>query len=295
MIVEIDADSGFCFGVVNAIRKAEQALESSGALYCLGDIVHNSDEVARLATRGLNVITHEDLNHLHDTQVLLRAHGEPPSTYRTAEQNHIEIIDATCPVVLKLQQRIKQSYSSAEGTRPQIVIYGKKGHAEVNGLVGQTNGEAIVIEGLHELDRIDYSRPVALYSQTTKLLVGFKEIIAEIRQRMHPGIPFESYDTICRQVANRAENIKRFAQSHSVVLFVAGKKSSNGKDLYANCCEVNPHTHLVANASEVKAEWIKGAASVGICGATSTPRWLMEDVKTRVLDIVPTNTSESDE
>lgn len=295
MNVEIDADSGFCFGVVNAIRKAEEALLSSGSLYCLGDIVHNSDEVARLATRGLKVITHEDLSKLHDTQVLLRAHGEPPSTYITAKSNHIEIIDATCPVVLKLQQRIKQCYSSAEGERPQIVIYGKKGHAEVNGLVGQTNGEAIVIEGLHELDRIDYTRPVALYSQTTKSLVGFKEVIAEIRRRMQPGVSFESYDTICRQVANRVENIKRFAKSHSVILFVAGKKSSNGKVLYANCCEVNPRTHLVANASEVNADWIEGADSVGICGATSTPRWLMEDVRAKVLDIVNSKMPDGDE
>ena len=287
MRVEIDADSGFCFGVVNAIRKAEEALRSTGSLYCLGDIVHNSDEVQRLAEQGLQVITHADMDRLTHARVLLRAHGEPPSTYAMARKNSIEIIDATCPVVLKLQQRIKQCYSTSdvnEANRPQIVIYGKKGHAEVNGLVGQTNGEAIVIEGLHELDRIDYSRPVALYSQTTKSLVGFQEVIEEIGRRMHPGVQFESYDTICRQVANRVENIKIFAAAHSVVLFVAGKKSSNGKVLYEKCREVNPHTYLVANASEVCCQWFAGASSVGICGATSTPRWLMEQVKGRVLD-----------
>lgn len=287
MRVEIDADSGFCFGVVNAIRKAEEALRSTGSLYCLGDIVHNSDEVQRLAEQGLQVITHADMDRLTHARVLLRAHGEPPSTYAMARKNNIEIIDATCPVVLKLQQRIKQCYSTSdvnEANRPQIVIYGKKGHAEVNGLVGQTNGEAIVIEGLHELDRIDYSRPVALYSQTTKSLVGFQEVIEEIGRRMHPGVQFESYDTICRQVANRVENIKIFAAAHSVVLFVAGKKSSNGKVLYEKCREVNPHTYLVANASEVCCPWFAGASSVGICGATSTPRWLMEQVKGRVLE-----------
>lgn len=283
MTVEIDNDSGFCFGVVNAIRKAEEALAASGALFCLGDIVHNSDEVQRLADKGLKVITHEDMHTLHNSNVLLRAHGEPPSTYHLARQRNINIIDATCPVVLKLQQRIKQSYSVADEARPQIVIYGKKGHAEVNGLVGQTNGEAIVVENISEINKIDFNRPVVLYSQTTKSLDGFKEIIDEISQHMAPGVRFESYDTICRQVANRVENIKRFAREHSVVLFVAGKKSSNGKVLYANCCEVNPRTYLVANASEVDTTWFSEADNVGICGATSTPRWLMEQVKAMVL------------
>lgn len=283
MNVEIDSDSGFCFGVVNAIHKAEEALAVSGTLYCLGDIVHNSDEVQRLSDNGLRVITHAEMAELSDTKVLLRAHGEPPSTYRLAEENRIEIVDATCPVVLKLQQRIKQSYTAHGEERPQIVIYGKKGHAEVNGLVGQTNGEAIVVENVDELDKVDYTRPVALYSQTTKSLAGFKEIITEIEKRMKPGVKFESFDTICRQVANRTENIKRFASGHSVILFVSGKKSSNGKVLYANCKEVNPRSYLVANASEVNPEWLKGAISVGICGATSTPRWLMEQVKECVL------------
>lgn len=283
MRVEIDNDSGFCFGVVTAIRKAEEELEKTGTLYCLGDIVHNSDEVQRLSDKGLRIITHEEMEQLHDVKVLLRAHGEPPATYELARRNNIEIIDATCPVVLRLQQRIKQSFATTENRRPQIVIYGKKGHAEVNGLVGQTAGEAIVIENIAELDRVDFTRPIALYSQTTKSLTGFKEVIDKIQRRMAPGVPFQSYDTICRQVANRVEKLQHFARNHDVILFVAGKKSSNGKVLYGNCLEVNPATHLISNASEINPEWIEGADSVGICGATSTPRWLMEEVKWKIL------------
>ncbi len=283
MRVEIDNDSGFCFGVVTAIRKAEEELEKTGTLYCLGDIVHNSDEVQRLSDKGLRIITHEEMEQLHDVKVLLRAHGEPPATYELARRNNIEIIDATCPVVLRLQQRIKQSFATTENRRPQIVIYGKKGHAEVNGLVGQTAGEAIVIESIAELDRVDFTRPIALYSQTTKSLTGFKEVIDKIQRRMAPGVPFQSYDTICRQVANRVEKLQHFARNHDVILFVAGKKSSNGKVLYGNCLEVNPATHLISNASEINPEWIEGADSVGICGATSTPRWLMEEVKWKIL------------
>ena len=285
MRVEIDNDSGFCFGVVTAIRKAEEELEKTGTLYCLGDIVHNSDEVQRLSDKGLRIITHEEMEQLHDVKVLLRAHGEPPATYELARRNNIEIIDATCPVVLRLQQRIKQSFATTENRRPQIVIYGKKGHAEVNGLVGQTAGEAIVIENIAELDRVDFTRPIALYSQTTKSLTGFKEVIDEIQRRMAPGVPFQNYDTICRQVANRVEKLQHFARNHDVILFVAGKKSSNGKVLYGNCLEVNPATHLISNASEINPEWIEGADSVGICGATSTPRWLMEEVKWKILSL----------
>ena len=283
--VEIDADSGFCFGVVTAIRKAEEELTQTGSLYCLGDIVHNSDEVQRLSDKGLKIITHEDLSRLHNVKVLLRAHGEPPSTYKTAESNGIEIIDATCPVVLRLQQRIKASFDVDPSERPQIVIYGKKGHAEVNGLVGQTHGEAIVIENTDELDKVDFNRPIALYSQTTKSLTGFKEVIEEISRRMAPGVRFESYDTICRRVSNRVEKLQKFATSHDLVLFVAGKKSSNGKVLYAHCKEVNPNTRLIANAEEIEKDWIDKAASIGICGATSTPRWLMEDVRWKILSL----------
>lgn len=285
MTVEIDNDSGFCFGVVTAIRKAEEELDKTGTLYCLGDIVHNSDEVQRLAEKGLKIITHDDLHNLHDVKVLLRAHGEPPSTYELARRNNIEIIDATCPVVLRLQQRIKASFNAEGADRPQIVIYGKKGHAEVNGLVGQTSGEAIVVENLSELNKIDFSRAVALYSQTTKSLTGFREVINGIGNAIKPGVKFESYDTICRQVSNRVENLQRFAEARDVVLFVAGKKSSNGKVLYANCLEVNPHTYLISNASEINPEWLQGAFTIGICGATSTPRWLMEDVKKKVEEL----------
>lgn len=284
MRVEIDSDSGFCFGVVTAIAKAEEELDRPGPLYCLGDIVHNSDEVQRLADKGLKVITHADMEHLHDVKVLLRAHGEPPSTYELARRNGIEIIDATCPVVLRLQQRIKESFSADASERPQIVIYGKKGHAEVNGLVGQTCGEAIVVENVEELGRIDFSRPIALYSQTTKSLDGFRAVIDEIKRRIAPGVRFESFDTICRQVANRAEKMRLFARSHDVVLFVAGKKSSNGKVLYGHCLEENPRTHLISNAGEIKPEWFEGASSTGICGATSTPRWLMEQVRDTIAD-----------
>lgn len=283
--VEIDSGSGFCFGVVTAIQKAEEELEKSGTLYCLGDIVHNSDEVQRLARKGLEVITHADLERLHNVKVLLRAHGEPPSTYRLAKRNNIEIIDATCPVVLRLQQRIKKSFDAEANERPQIVIYGKNGHAEVNGLVGQTSGEAIVIESVAELDKLDYSRPIALYSQTTKSLTGFKEIIAEIERRMLPGVKFESFDTICRRVANRVEKLQEFARTHDLILFVAGKKSSNGKVLYEHCREVNPNTRLIANANEIACEWLENAESIGICGATSTPRWLMEEVKWKILSL----------
>lgn len=283
--VEIDSDSGFCFGVVTAIKKAEEELAETGSLYCLGDIVHNSDEVQRLSGKGLKIITHEELEQLKNVKVLLRAHGEPPSTYQMAKRNNIEIIDATCPVVLRLQQRIKKSFDVDEKQRPQIVIYGKKGHAEVNGLVGQTLGQAIVIENTNELDKVDFSRPIALYSQTTKSLTGFQEIIKEIGCRMHPGVKFESFDTICRRVSNRVEKLQRFAENHDLVLFVAGKKSSNGKVLYAHCHEVNPNTRLIANANEIDPEWIGATTSIGICGATSTPRWLMEEVKWKILSL----------
>lgn len=284
MTVEIDESSGFCFGVTTAIRKAEEELSKSGRLYCLGDIVHNSDEVDRLKSIGLVAITHEDMANLHGVKVLLRAHGEPPSTYALAKQNNIEIIDATCPVVLRLQQRIKATYDSTD--RPQIVIYGKMGHAEVNGLVGQTDGEAIVVEDASQLDKIDYDRDISLYSQTTKPLEGFRSIIQAIERRKASDVKFESFDTICRQVANRADHLRAFAQRHHTVLFVAGAKSSNGKILYGHCKEVNPSTYLISNESHIDPAWLDGAESIGICGATSTPRWLMEKVKSKVIDLL---------
>lgn len=283
--IEIDKESGFCFGVVTAIRKAEEELAKGGTLYCLGDIVHNSAEVERLCRKGLVTITHNDLASLHDVRVLLRAHGEPPETYELARRNNIEIIDATCPVVLKLQQRIKAEYN-AEGPRSQIVIYGKNGHAEVNGLVGQTKGTAIVIENPDDLGRVDFSRDIALYSQTTKPLEGFQEVIDEIEHRKNPSAKFVFYDTICRQVANRVGHLRSFVRGKDVVLFVAGAKSSNGKVLFNQCLAENSRTYLVGNPGELKAEWLAGASSIGICGATSTPRWLMEDVANRARELI---------
>ena len=282
--IEIDKESGFCFGVVTAINKAEEELAKGNTIYCLGDIVHNSDEVERLHKKGMETITHAHLNALHGKKVLLRAHGEPPETYRLAKENDIEIIDATCPVVLKLQQRIKTKYDSHD--HPQIVIYGKLGHAEVNGLVGQTEGSAIVVEDMAGLEQVDFNRDIALYSQTTKSLEGFRQIIAEIERRKAPEAKFEYADTICRQVANRVEHLRRFAAGKDVVLFVAGTKSSNGKVLFNQCKDVNPRTYLLANGSELQPQWIEGAENIGICGATSTPRWLMEQVRDALLKLI---------
>lgn len=287
-VIEIDKDSGFCFGVTAAIGKAEEQLAESGSLYCLGDIVHNSDEVERLMSKGLRTITHEQLASLHGVKVLLRAHGEPPSTYELARRNNIDIIDATCPVVLKLQERIKSTCDRSDW-HPQIVIYGKLGHAEVNGLVGQTDGRAIVVEDINGLDKIDFNRDIALYSQTTKSLEGFRSIIDEIQRRIAPGVRFESFDTICRRVSNRVEHLKRFAADHEVVLFVAGSKSSNGKILFNHCHDINPRTYLISNAGHLDPEWLAGAETIGICGATSTPRWLMEQVRDRAAEIISRN------
>lgn len=287
-LVEIDEKSGFCFGVVTAIHKAETELEADGRLYCLGDIVHNSNEVERLQSIGLKTITHEDMKSLQGVKVLLRAHGEPPATYALASKNNIEIIDATCPVVLALQKRIKEMYTSTLGTAsaPQIVIYGQNGHAEVNGLVGQTDGTAIVVENKNSLDGIAFSRDIALYSQTTKSVEGFNELIEEIRSRLNPGVNLMSFDTICRQVAGRVGHLREFAASHEVVIFVAGSKSSNGKILYGHCHDVNPRTHLIADATQLQGEWLAGAESIGICGATSTPRRLMEEVRQQVFKLI---------
>ena len=276
--VEIDKDSGFCFGVVNAIESAERELKTSKTLYCLGDIVHNSLEVERLRQRGLCTIEHEEFARLKDCKVLLRAHGEPPSTYQVAQQNRITIVDATCPVVLRLQRKIHKCYLETRSKGTQLVIYGKKGHAEVNGLVGQTEGTAIVVEKPEDLDRLDFQRGISLFSQTTKSLDGFRKIVSEIQQRIAPGVEFAYHDTICRQVANRLHNIKAFASQHDWVYFVAGKKSSNGKMLFDECLKANAHTVFISDASEVQDPLPAGVERVGICGATSTPKWLMEAV-----------------
>ena len=276
--IEIDKGSGFCFGVVNAIRKAEEELAKGGTLYCLGDIVHNSREVERLKAMGLVTINHEEFGRLHDAKVLLRAHGEPPETYETAQRNNIEIIDATCPVVLQLQKRIKQEYNRDDDSEKQIVIYGKSGHAEVLGLVGQTAGHAIVIESLEETKQLDFNKSIRLYSQTTKSLHEFREIVEYIREHMAPGVTFQYYDTICRQVANRIPNIREFAASHDLIFFVSGKKSSNGKMLFSECLKVNSNSHLIDSATEIDNSLLEGAESIGVCGATSTPKWLMEEI-----------------
>ncbi len=278
MEIEIDKCSGFCFGVVTAIEKAEEELNRAGHLYCLGDIVHNSNEVDRLEAKGLITITPEQFCKLHNVKVLLRAHGEPPETYAIAKANNIEIIDATCPVVLQLQKRIRNRYHEKSINPPQIVIYGKNGHAEVNGLVGQTNGEAIVGENADDLSAIDFNRDIALYSQTTKSLEGFKKMVERISQ-IKNGKGFNSYDTICRQVANRIPQIREFARSHELILFVSGKKSSNGRILFEECRKVNPNSYQISNETEIDNKWLIDKGNIGICGATSTPAWLMANVK----------------
>lgn len=278
--IEIDSESGFCFGVTTAIKKAEEELAKGTPLYCLGDIVHNGQECERLKKLGLVTINHEEYAKLKNVKVLLRAHGEPPETYRIAAENNIEIIDATCPVVLRLQKRIKQEYTSKEPEKEkQIVIYGKNGHAEVLGLVGQTNGEAIVIEKIEEVDKIDLNKDVRLYSQTTKSLDEFRSIVSYIEQNISKSATFQYFDTICRQVANRMPNIRKFAASHDVILFVCGQKSSNGKILFHECKEINPKTYQVDKPEDINMEWFRDAKSIGICGATSTPKWLMDKCK----------------
>ena len=282
--IEIDSGSGFCFGVTTAIQKAEEELAKGNTLYCLGDIVHNGMECERLRQLGLITIDHQEMAQLHNVKVLLRAHGEPPETYELAQRNNIEIIDATCPVVLQLQKRIKKQYDTSLIARhsslpPQIVIFGKKGHAEVLGLVGQTHGEAVVIETFDEVTRMDFTRDIYLYSQTTKSLDEFHRIIDYIQEHIAPAAMFKSFDTICRSVANRMPNISSFATRHDLILFVCGRKSSNGKVLFNECLRVNANSHLIEGPDEIDAAWLQGVETIGICGATSTPKWLMEQCR----------------
>ena len=279
--IEIDNGSGFCFGVTTAIKKAEEELAAGKTLYCLGDIVHNGMECERLKQLGLVTINHEEMKQLHGVKVLLRAHGEPPSTYEMARENDIEIIDATCPVVLQLQRRIKRQYDACP--EAQIVIFGKPGHAEVLGLVGQTESKAIVIANVEEVKRLDFTRDIYLYSQTTKSLDEFHRIIEYIQEHISPDATFKSFDTICRQVANRMPNISAFASRHDLVLFVCGRKSSNGKVLFNECKSVNPNSHLIEGPEEIKKEWLEGVNTIGICGATSTPKWLMEQCRDAII------------
>ena len=279
--IEIDNGSGFCFGVTTAIQKAEEELAAGKTLYCLGDIVHNGMACERLKKLGLVTINHEEMSRLHGVKVLLRAHGEPPSTYELARENDIEIIDATCPVVLQLQRRIKRQYDACP--EAQIVIFGKPGHAEVLGLVGQTESKAIVIANVEEVKRLDFTRDIYLYSQTTKSLDEFHRIIEYIQEHISPDATFKSFDTICRQVANRMPNISAFASRHDLVLFVCGRKSSNGKVLFNECKSVNPNSHLIEGPEEIKKEWLEGVNTIGICGATSTPKWLMEQCRDAII------------
>lgn len=283
MKIEIDQGSGFCFGVTRAINKAEEELDKGETLYCLGDIVHNGKECDRLKKLGLITIGHEEFRQLRNTKVLLRAHGEPPQTYLDAQNNHIEIIDATCPVVLHLQERIKKEAASQDSPHKQIVIFGKNGHAEVLGLVGQTAGRAIVIESFNEVKNLDFEHDIRLYSQTTKPLDEFRSIVEYIEQHISPEATFKYYDTICRQVANRMPHIREFASRHDVIFFVCGKKSSNGRVLFNECCSVNAHSYMIDTADEINLDLIpEQCTSIGICGATSTPKWLMEQCKIRI-------------
>ncbi|MFY0626219.1 MAG: 4-hydroxy-3-methylbut-2-enyl diphosphate reductase [Reichenbachiella sp.] len=282
--IEIDKNSGYCFGVEYAIEMAEDELDETGQLYCLGDIVHNHMEVERLAAKGLVIIDHEEMKKLHDCKVLIRAHGEPPETYKLAIKNNITLIDASCPVVLKLQNRVKGSFDQMEEREGQIVIYGKEGHAEVIGLTGQTEDKAMVIMEDEDLDQIDFSKPVTLYSQTTKSTKGFYRIKGMIEERIKAAkgslevTDFKANDSICRQVSNREPSMEKFSQLHDVIIFVSGKKSSNGKALYGVCKNFNERSYFISEESELDFDWIKQDDSIGICGATSTPMWLMEKV-----------------
>lgn len=284
--VEIDEGSGFCFGVVTAIHKAEEELAKGETLYCLGDIVHNSREVDRLKAMKLITINHEKFSLLRNAKVLLRAHGEPPETYITAHKNNIEIIDATCPVVLRLQKRIKQEFLEETSEEKQIVIYGKNGHAEVLGLVGQTDGKAIVIEKAEEAKKLDLTKSIRLFSQTTKSLDEFQEIVDYIKNNISPDATFEYYDTICRQVANRMPKLREFATTHDLIFFVSGKKSSNGKMLFEECLKVNTNSHLIDNEKDIKLSLLQNVNSIGICGATSTPKWLMEKIYNYIQSLI---------
>jgi 4-hydroxy-3-methylbut-2-enyl diphosphate reductase len=289
--IEIDEHSGFCFGVVTAIKKAEEELSKGGVLYCLGDIVHNGSEVKRLEEAGLVTIDHEQFAKLHDVKVLLRAHGEPPATYEMAKRNNITLIDATCPVVLMLQKRIKTEYDT-EGDKSRIVIFGKKGHAEVNGLVGQTDNKAIVIESPSEVSKVGLDKDISLFSQTTKPLDEYNEVAESLREglKQNGGYSLKFNDTICRQVANRIPNIFNFAKVHDLIIFVSGKKSSNGKSLFAECHRANERSYFISSADELEAAWFADdVKSIGVCGATSTPKWLMEKVADRIKEIITNN------
>ena len=282
--IEIDEHSGFCFGVTTAIKKAEEELQKSQKLYCLGDIVHNSIECDRLEKLGLITINHEEFSKLHNAKVLFRAHGEPPATYETAKKNNLEIIDATCPVVLKLQQRIKKKWQECANEDSQIVIYGQAGHAEVLGLVGQTHGTATVIEKSSQINQIAKNKNTYIYSQTTKSLEGYKQVVREIKEYIDKEKQCESFNTVCGQVANRLNGVGNFAKSHDLIFFVCGKKSSNGRILFDECKKENPNSYQIEGPEDIDLSLTQGVQSIGICGATSTPKWLMENCKQAIIN-----------
>jgi 4-hydroxy-3-methylbut-2-enyl diphosphate reductase len=286
MEVTIDKYSGFCFGVVYAIEMAESILEKEDILYCLGDIVHNNKEVERLTDMGLKIINNDDLKKLSDCKVLIRAHGEPPSTYNIALENNIQLLDASCPVVLKLQHQIKEGYEDIKKIDGQIIIFGKEGHAEVTGLLGQTKNDAIIVTTVDDLDKVDFSKSIYIYSQTTKSPKAYKtisDIIAE-RVKLADGknVKYIVHDTLCRQVSGREPQLKLFSKENDVIVFVSGQKSSNGKMLYQSCKEENSNSYFISDINEINNEWFSTASTVGICGATSTPRWLMEQVQNAI-------------
>ena len=285
--VTIDKYSGFCFGVVYAIEMAESVLKKEGSLYCLGDIVHNNKEVERLNDLGLKIIDHSHLEKIRDCKVLIRAHGEPPSTYDLALKNNIQLLDASCPVVLKLQNQIKDGYEDIKEIDGQIVIFGKEGHAEVVGLIGQTNNDAIIVACIDDLDKIDFNKSIYIYSQTTKSPDAYKQVTLEIKKRIEESgnqssLKYIVNDTLCRQVSGREPQLINFSKNNDVIIFVSGQKSSNGKMLYKSCKEVNSRSYFISDVSDLCKSWFVNVSSVGICGATSTPRWLMESIRDEI-------------
>lgn len=281
MIIEIDQKSGFCFGVINAVGIAEETLNRVDMLYSLGHIVHNDLEVKRLQEIGLKTINHDEYFKLKDCKVLIRAHGEPPATYEYALKNNITLIDATCPVVLKLQQRVKKAAETMQNENGQVVIFGHQGHAEVTGLAGQTNHEAIIIDHPEDFKKVDPSRPVVVFSQTTKSVDDFRKLVQNIQEQAKQG-RVETHDTVCRQVSNRVPHLEKFAVRFDAVIFVGGLRSSNARVLFDVCKKHNSNSYFVSTPEDLQADWFSGVEKVGICGATSTPQWLMEKVADRI-------------
>lgn len=290
MLVEIDNKSGFCYGVVKTIKMAEDALAEGLAVYCLGDIVHNEEEVERLKSKGLLIINREELQDIHNAKILIRAHGEPPATYQTIENNTNFLTDGTCPIVLQLQKKVRTVWEEIKEKQGQVIIYGKEGHAEVKGLVGQTEGHAIVVDNISDLEQIDFSKPVALFAQTTQPPAGYEDIANAIRQNMMTyfqvdNMPLKIVNSICGYVSKRGEHLAEFSKNYEVVIFVSGINSSNGKVLVEICRKNNSNTYLISKPEELNSDWFNNVKSVGICGATSTPQWLMENILQKIKDI----------